>query len=592
MERALIYVCLHLSPVNNLRMRNCIVNVANTDIAKSLKDNSPSPVSANFGTVAESTGGKQQNQEDTLRKLMGERQARKSEGIPSSSAAAPMSLAAFIGGRATGPRLNKQTPQQDAHDPTQFEQRTITSPHPVFGRGGVAMPGMVGRTRARNENDPSPKVTSFPSTPKGQSTAPSLGDVSKAKASVRDADIRRTPSPEKSTAALSVTDWQPVRQRTLSNTAPAVKSPSPAPVKESFASKPSPSPRPTSYNPVAGDYLSSKSTPSGRSHTPTGQSSRAAPSRTQSVSPLPSTPPSRQPTSPSISSPKSPITSSSPGLAKPIQPTPRKSLQGPQIAFGQTASPTFLRSPAAKDPTPSISRLQGRGFVQNMVRASTQLEASTQASSSSSTYATPEKDKDSLRKGSVLDRWQFNSTNSSAPIIAPKPVPLRKSRTVDSSDSPMPTSPVPTPFNPTDGKRDTPDKTLKSMASLPSITQATSLDKVPRPASAKNDMGSSSPPISQKRGLGSSMTMISYIKPLKTGDNPPTNAPPSRPSSRASRSRPTTPSPDVDEMGIRARSHSRPRSVGGGGPDAENRQAGASAGNGVGKPLSHVRFVW
>jgi hypothetical protein len=56
----------------------------------------------------------------------------------------PISLAAFMGSRETGPRMNKHAPQQDAHDPTQFEQRrSITSPHPVFGKNGVAMPGLA-----------------------------------------------------------------------------------------------------------------------------------------------------------------------------------------------------------------------------------------------------------------------------------------------------------------------------------------------------------------------------------------------------------------------------------------------------------------
>src|SRR5258708_2762796 len=44
-----------------------------------------------------------------------------------SSRGEPVSLAAFIGGRATGPRLNKRAVQQDVHDPTQFEQRTTIS---------------------------------------------------------------------------------------------------------------------------------------------------------------------------------------------------------------------------------------------------------------------------------------------------------------------------------------------------------------------------------------------------------------------------------------------------------------------------------
>jgi hypothetical protein len=67
----------------------------------------------------------------------------------------PMSLAAFMGGRATGPLLRKHAPQQDAHDPTQFEQHTgITAPHPVFGRGGIAMPGMTSIGRSVPKSSP------------------------------------------------------------------------------------------------------------------------------------------------------------------------------------------------------------------------------------------------------------------------------------------------------------------------------------------------------------------------------------------------------------------------------------------------------
>jgi hypothetical protein len=66
-----------------------------------------------------------------------------------------MSLAAFIGGRATGPILRKHAPQQDAHDPTQFEQHTsFTAPHPVFGKGGIAMPGMTSIGRSAPKSSP------------------------------------------------------------------------------------------------------------------------------------------------------------------------------------------------------------------------------------------------------------------------------------------------------------------------------------------------------------------------------------------------------------------------------------------------------
>ena len=525
---------------------------------------------------------------------MGESQSRRSDAAPASSGTAPVSLAAFIGGRATGPRLNKPAPQQDSHDPTQFEQRTITAPHPVFGRGGVAMPGMASRTRPGNEANSSPSARSTPSAPKEPSSAPSFNGASAVKARVQEVDVRRAPSPEKLAAPSPTSDWQNARLRTTSSPAPPVKSPSPAPIKESPAStvKPTASPRPSSYNSVAGDYLSSKpafsSASSGRL-TPTSQPPRSTPPRTQSISPLPSTPPYRQTASSSVGSPKSPTLGTTPGLAKPIQPMPKKSLQGPQIPLGQNASLAFLRPPPTKDPTPSISRLQGRGFVQNMVRSNGQPQGPALSSTSPSANATPEKDRDTPRKASVLDRWQFN--NSPAPIIAPKPVPLKKSRTIDSSATPVSTSPVPTPFNPVAAKRDASERSLKSRTSLPSIAHAAASEAAARPASAKNDVPDASPPISQKRGLGSSMTMISYIKPLKTGDNPPTNGPPSRPSSRASRSRPTTPSHEVDEMGLRVRSRSRPRSVGFT-DDVEVIPAGFSAGGASGKPLSHVRSVW
>ena len=496
-----------------------------------------------------------------------------------------MSLAAFIGGRATGPRLNRHAPQQDAHDPTQFEQRTIAAPHPVFGRGGVALPGLAAKGRKLVEAE---SPASKPKMPSPHSVAKETPRVSPphegpiVKTRLKDVENRRPTSPEKRSSTPS-NDWLASRQRTMSTPTPPPKVVSPAQVKE--VSIPKPSPRPTSYNSVAGDYISSKSTSNTGRQTPSSYTPQAMPSRTNSVSPLPKIP-SYQP-SPPFSSPKSPNTNNF-GLAKPIQPSPRKSLQGPQVPLGQNPSSAFLKPPPSKDPTPSISRLQGRGFVANMVKATSQLGEVSKGSAPPSNSSTPEKLRDTSRKTSVLDRWQVNT--NSPPIIAPKPVPLRKTRTMDPS-SPLSTSPVPTAFSPSAAealKRDTPEKTLKPRASLPSIAQATIPDKVPRPTSAKSEF-SQSTSTSQKRALGSSTTMISYIKPLKTGDSPPMDAPPSRPSSRSSRSRPKT--PDVDEFGSRRRSQSqsRPKSAIG---IVEDRSSGLPAGATGGKPLSHVRSIW
>lgn len=123
---------------------------------------------------------------------------------------------------------------------------------------------------------------------------------------------------------------------------------------------------------------------------------------------------------------KSPIVT--PSLARPIRPEPRPSSGGPQIPTSQIPSKAFLRLPAQKELTPSISRLQGRGFVQNMVKVSTQLE-----SPPASVGDTPEKNRSgSGRRTSVLDRWQPNlSPNPSSPPPSPTPRSVRRSATVN-----------------------------------------------------------------------------------------------------------------------------------------------------------------
>lgn len=556
--------------------------IANTDVARSLKEDESKSTAAETPT---STVGRRDDRENSLRKLMGERGVF----VPpptASSPATPMSLAAFIGGRATGPRLNRHAPQQDAHDPTQFEQPNITAPHPIFGRGGVAMPGMTSRNHRRDEGGRSPKPVAERTSSNGRTETPVSSGPS-LKVPTDRKEERRSVSPQK-TGGSSHNDFNAIRQRTMStpaqpSTLPISTSRSPEP----HTSIPKSSPRPPSY--AQGDYMAPKTISQPGRHTPSNRAPQTSPPRANSVSPLPQTP-MRQPPSPSLPQPKSPVTSTSPGLAKPIQPSPRKSYQGPQMQLSQNASPAFLRAPPLKDPTPSISRLQGRGFVQNMVKASSQI--------SSSSPGTPEKERDTPRKGSVLERWQFNSASPSPPIIAPKPVPLRKSRTMDASltsptlgTSPAPTSPSSPAFRPSSAKplkHEHTGRSLKSKSSLPSLRQSPPADKAPppRPASTRSEVDSSSPHVAQKRGLGSSTTMISYIKPLKTGDNPSTGAPPSRPSSRASRSRPAT--PEVDEMGNRVRS--RAKSVSGAEKEGgQDRHVGSPSGATDGRPLSHVR---
>lgn len=122
-------------------------------------------------------------QANALQRLNGATSPRpesRSPAPPPASRPEPMSLAAFMGGRASGPRLNKHAPQADAHDPTQFEQRShVSAPHPIFGRGGIAMPGMAGRNELGRSKaavvsppKPPPMKASVSTQPSPQRTTP------------------------------------------------------------------------------------------------------------------------------------------------------------------------------------------------------------------------------------------------------------------------------------------------------------------------------------------------------------------------------------------------------------------------------------
>ncbi|KAJ7703074.1 hypothetical protein B0H17DRAFT_1041507 [Mycena rosella] len=325
---------------------------------------------------------RQKSQAEALNKLMGSAPlppAAKQPVVPSStSKPEPMSLAAFIGGRATGPRLNRHAPQQDAADPTQFVQRARSdAPHPIFGRGGIAMPGMALRASASREPD--------------QPTAPSW---------------LSTPSPEKLESPPVSPQKASVRQRTMSTpTGPMAPKNgpilAPQPIRNSSSTsetRPKPSSASTTSSPVPG-----ASRPFARQQT--------------------------SPVTPPLS--RSPVVT--PSLARPIQPDPRTSPHGPQISASQSPSLAFLRPPTQKDPTPSLSRLQGRGFVQNMVKVSSQLDTPTTSPSSQSEKNRPT----SGRKSSVLDRWPGSAAS---PPPSPSATSMRRSRTVE---SPAPVAPAP-----------------------------------------------------------------------------------------------------------------------------------------------------
>ena len=336
------------------------------------------------------------------------------------------SLAAFIGGRATGPRLNRHAPQQDVHDPTQFVQPDLSAPHPVFGKGGIAMPGMVTKPV-----ESSFSMASKSTTPSAQSRGENAGSRqrttsgSSSKESESFTSVDRRLSPTKGFGAS-------IRDRTIST---------------------------PSYS---------------RSIETSHELSRS------SVSPTPSR-----------------LSNSTLGLAQPIRPDIKVPSILPQIPSTYMPSPAFQKPLSQKDPTPSISRLQGRGFVQSMVKVSAELEISSPITPS------PGKSRPaSGRKNAVLDRWQPNMQADTSPT---RPTPshpdvMRRSTTFNTTNTISDNLSVST--HATGSSR-----TLKSMASLPSLIKAATPKEIDPPdESLVPDKPS---------GLGSASTMV-VLKPSKS----------------------------------------------------------------------------
>lgn len=326
------------------------------------------------------------------------------------------------------------------------------------------------------------------------------------------------------------------------------------------------------------------------------------------------------PKKPAIASTSSPasgaklptFSASTPSLPRPEVSTQKAILLTPQRRMAS------LHPQKEKDPTPSISRLKGRGFVQSMVKASSVLEAAAAGS------ATPEAGKLSPAKSSPSNsnRWKLESSCSSPSQPGTSvPTNYRKSWTPSATTPSLRTVTqrkswtTLEPQKVEDSLRERPARALgqQSASSVRVVeshhigrpTHATEHQRVgqsplmpgseqtehpPRKAPSLPSLSTPSrpntpPPASPGgHGLGSSSTMFSYIKPTKTGDDPTTG--PSLPHSR-----PTTPhsrvsagglesTQDVDELGHRT-------GVSLGGRRQRNGMAGFPAPSG--RPLVHVR---
>lgn len=518
----------------------------------------------------------------------------------STSRAEPVSLASFMGARATGPRLNKHPAQQDAHDPTKFEQRTTaSSPHPVFGRTGVAMPGLAAKGRTSQEEPHSDRTDPVRSPP----TTHAAPDIPRPRRFSNSLALQRymehvdqkVVMPQKTGSTVSrdlprprtmstPTGLPPINVQAATPASRAAHANLPPPRSVSIPESRNVTTSPLDAEPPRNIPAALKSPPVTRTFTP-------SPKPTDTTT-TPARPPSTRPQSTGVSSsPKSPTTVTSTSLARPIQPTPKSLSNGPHIPLSQNPSPAFLKPSAQKDPTPSLSRLKGRGFVQSMVKASSQLEGPSEMGSLTSTpTGLVSGGGGGRRLSSVVNRWQQPESTSSTPApIAPKPIALRKSRTVETLPF---TNSVPAP-PPTVIEPQQTGRSLWNVPSVPALTAShTGTSHVSR---SKTPVETTSTP-----GLGSSSTLVSYIKPMKTGDDAPSQSSTSRPTTPAAISRPVTPaassrpvtpatnyrpvfpaSHGLDEFGSRAGRRGQP-SVG---------ISAAVLPPSPGKPLSHVRVI-
>jgi hypothetical protein len=542
-----------------------------------------------------------------------------------------MSLATFIGGRATGPRLNKHAPQQDATDPTLFEQRTTGSssvPHPLFGRGGKAMPGLTSRGRRavspisdRDLHAPTPIASTGDHSPVTKveqalsSTKPILtlanckqeegtpGQLqqlhAEQKSNVPSSALKRymqhveqvTPPPL--SRASDRGNSRPCTVRTPAGTHPSRVTALPPPGSLSHSRSVSPRP-PISHRTPASDVH--QPSPTFITEPPPLKSPAHSPSKSSSLA-FTMTPKESTVANPSSLAfgVKLPTFSvSTPSLPRTEPPTSK--------VIPLTPPPRTLLSPKEKDPTPSISRLKGRGFVQSMVKVSSALEAA--AAGASTTEAgrlDPNK-----RTSSVADRWKPELSQSSLQTAITPATALSGKKSVAQRKSWAASEPLKAEGH----ERERPLSALEqqytgrsariveahqtgcssrvgeqSSRVLESQHTGRSVPKAPSLPSLSTPSRPSTPPPSSPggHGIGSSSTMFSYIKPTKTGDDPAAGLPkphsrPATPHSHSSTGQTST--QDVDELGHRT-------GMGSGGHGRRDGEVGFPAPSG--RPLVHVR---
>lgn len=535
---------------------------------------------------------------------------------PSSSAThprqKPISLATLMGSQETGPRMSKQAPQQNIHDPTQFEQGSIGPPHLVFRKSGVSMPGMVPKSPGLQSHASFRRAEVEVSSP---SASPlNLRDRKISTPTIARRYVEKTES-EGSSKPSPPLSLYGTRERPRERTMSTPSGLGPGPQRSTGLYKPSPSGvGPTSVNKQSSPFskahgsLSTPSTPDPRRYPLTSRplSSQAKPELSRKI-PQP-TPQSRRIEAESSSRSKSPTLApnfrespspsktstppllsatviTTPTLPRPVEQRLNSPLQGPKVV-SYNASPAFSDRTPPKGVTPSLSRLQGRGFVQNMIKASAKLESSAGVH----TFPPSERSRSEPRKkASLLDHWTGAGSAVSTPVVSPTPVSMRKAKTLDLPNIAAPgplgrSQPSPSPMSVSMPKQKS--QTFEGGAnSTPPLSKSPSKGILVT-SKEKEEPASTIPatPSGQLPGVGSSNTLVSYIKPMKTGDSEPPSP---------VRSRIFTADDAADELGIRKRKSSgklREKSVSfAASPPRPKEKLAMDVLPSPNKPLRHVR---
>ncbi|KAL4074202.1 hypothetical protein J3A83DRAFT_2696450 [Scleroderma citrinum] len=447
----------------------------------------------------------------------------------------PISLAEFMGGSASGPRLKRHEPQADGslvHD-GRIQHGSV---HPIFGRGGVALPGMTSKVVRTNSTADEMHTSSqaLSNTPSMATPRLSPSDLTRSRTTSTLAAARRyvekleehAPS-QPQTPRLT---GSAIRERRISTPAGSsyaelkVTTPimSTRPLSQHFSGKAAtPVTETLPKTPVAAEARrQTPATIDARMETPTSDTQRKLLAIIEPCSKAPisdfcaTTPSDRSCTKTPIQSTQSrfpdPAPSFTPSsVSVPIPPRPPASAVRTSHSPQQQSSsgPVFLRPRmnSSKEPTPSISRLQGRGFVQSIVQAT---QTGTQGSPSVKNMFPPspqaqaqaqnETRNKSTRRASVLDRWQPVLNNSGGSSSTPPRVssPTR-SYTVNLKQG----------EDILDVKTHDTGKTVRNSVSMPAI---------PKTPLKKSDV---LPGQGVDGKLGSASTMVTFINLAKAGNN-------------------------------------------------------------------------